>query len=61
MNYILRILISSFLVGVVSFSDRFAEMVVNGNVPNKWQIYKALLVTFALMANDIKSRITPTQ
>lgn len=53
--------ISMLTVGIMSFSDRFVELIKDGAPPNKWRLIASLVIVLGLMLNDLKSRITPTE
>lgn len=57
----IRNAVSLVLVGFLSFGSSMLVAMQEGKEPTGIQIKYALLAAGMLMANDLKSRLTPTQ
>ena len=58
---ILRILISALLTGIVTFGTTSTAVTASGQEPTAWQIKLSVIGGIVTAANDIKSRLTPSQ
>lgn len=57
----IRNTVSLLLVGFISFGSAMLVVMQEGKLPTQVQVWCAGLAAGILMANDLKSRLTPTK